>query len=159
MNTSERLAVSLARKPAPHKSPEPRRAPALPLESLSPSFCCGIGREAPSLDPSHLLSNALSWQDHEVLFFFFSEENTSRGPLVGPRFDSVPAPARRAAKRAGAAPNCPIIAPRHARSARLRRPARAGHSFRILLTQRGQPGFPRCPLPVRDACPPGAVAP
>lgn len=47
----------------------PRRAPALPLESLGQSFCCGIGREAPSLDPSHLLSNALLWQDHEVLFF------------------------------------------------------------------------------------------
>lgn len=48
-------------------------------------------------------------------FFFFSEENTSRGPLVGPRFDSVPAPARRAAKRAGAAPNCPT--PREVREA------------------------------------------
>lgn len=45
----------------------------------------------------------------------FSEEYTSSSPLVGPRFDSVPAPARRAAKRAGAAPNCPT--PREVREA------------------------------------------
>lgn len=97
-------------------------------------------------DPSHLLSHALSWRDHEVLFF--PVKTTGRGPLGKPRFDGVPAPARRAAKRAGAAPNYPT--PREAREAGAAGQGGAPLPFRISLTQLGQPGFSCAQLPVQD---------
>lgn len=65
-----------------------------------------------------------------------------------PRFDGVPAPARRAAKRAGAAPNYPT--PREAREAGAAGQGGAPLPFRISLTQLGQPGFPCTQLPVQD---------